>query len=242
MDMGLAALGALVERLVRHTELPAEAAAALREAAHTQRAVDAGQIISRQGERPRECHLIAEGFAMRHKIASGGRRQILSIDMAGDFISLDQLFVTEADYNVQALSRCTFVALEKNAFRAIVDEHPALSRAFCVELVHQAAIYREWLANLGARDPRTRIAHLLCEIGYRLEAAKLGSRLDYELPITQEQLADAVGLSLIHVTRTLKALEGEGLIVRARRSIKVHDLSRLCSAGDFNASYLNLSA
>jgi CRP-like cAMP-binding protein len=242
MDTGLAALGALVERLVRHTELPAEAVAALREAAHMQRTVEAGQIHSRQGERPRECHLVAEGFAMRHKIASGGRRQILSIDMAGDFVGLDQMFVSEADYNVQALSRCTVLALEREALRGLLDAHPALARALCVELVHQATIYREWLANLGARDPRTRIAHLLCEIGCRLEAAQLGSRLEYDLPITQEQLADAVGLSLIHVTRTLKALEREGLIVRARRSIKVQDLSRLCSAGDFNSSYLNLAA
>jgi CRP-like cAMP-binding protein len=241
-DVGSAALSALAERLSRHTRLSAAAVSALRDVAQTQRVTDAGQIVAREAERPGECLLVAAGFAMRHKIVSGGRRQILSIDMAGDFIGLDLLFVDVADSNVQALSNCTLVALQKDALRALLDEHPVLARALGVELVHEAAISRAWLASLGARDPRTRVSHLLCEIGYRLERAGIGSRHKYELPITQEQLADTVGLSLIHVTRTLKALEAEGLIARARRSIKVHDIARLCSAGDFNARYLELGA
>ena len=104
-----------------------------------------------------------------------------------------------------------------------------------------ASVFREWMANVGRRDSRTRIAHLLCEFALRLKVAGLGEQSDYELPMTQEQLADATGLTPVHVNRTIKGLEADGLIDRASaRSITIGDWEKLTHAGDFDSHYLHL--
>jgi CRP-like cAMP-binding protein len=221
--------------------MPQAAMAALLHLQHTQRSLEPGQFIARDAEPARFCFLLVAGFAMRHKIVSGGRRQILSVDLSGDVLNLDALYAGSCDYNVQALSACTIVEIDRVALLEVLASHVSISQALALELVRQSAIYREWLANLGSRDARTRVAHLLCEIGMRLERADLSDRHSYELPMTQEQLADAMGLSLIHIARTLKALEAEGLIGRERRAIQVGDWERLKSAGDFNPFYLSLA-
>ena len=102
------------------------------------------------------------------------------------------------------------------------------------------AIFREWIANVGRRDARTRIAHLLCEFSLRLEAAGLGNHLEWDLPMTQEQLADCTGLTPVHVNRMLKELDKKGLISRTRRSVTVNDWKALAEAGDFESAYLHL--
>jgi CRP-like cAMP-binding protein len=103
-----------------------------------------------------------------------------------------------------------------------------------------ASIFREWTLNVGRRDARTRTAHLLCEFAMRLEVAGLGEQFDYELPMTQDQLADALGLTPVHVNRTLKALEAEGLIERTRRSVRIVNWKALANVGDFDPNYLHL--
>ena len=103
------------------------------------------------------------------------------------------------------------------------------------------SIFREWIANVGRRDARTRMAHLLCEFSLRLKVAGLGTDDQYELPMTQEQLADATGLTSVHVNRTLKALERDGLIQRSNpRFVQIGDWRKLAEAGDFDSNYLHL--
>jgi CRP-like cAMP-binding protein len=104
------------------------------------------------------------------------------------------------------------------------------------------SIFREWIANIGRRDAHTRMAHLLCEFALRLKVAGLGERDSYELPMTQEQLADATGLTPVHVNRTLRALDQEGLISRDKRAVRISDWKRLVAAGDFDSGYLHLLA
>jgi CRP-like cAMP-binding protein len=105
-----------------------------------------------------------------------------------------------------------------------------------------ASIFREWVVNVGRRDSRARVAHLLCEFSLRLEAAGLARNHRYELPMTQEQLADAVGLTAVHVNRVLKQLGEDGLITRDRRTITIEDWQRLRDVGDFNERYLHHDA
>jgi CRP-like cAMP-binding protein len=115
-----------------------------------------------------------------------------------------------------------------------------VGHAILVKILVEASIFREWVLNVGRRDAKTRVSHLLCELAVRLDAEGLADHYSYELPMTQEQLADAVGLTPVHVNRTLKALEAEGLIVRSKKSVSFPDLMRLRSAGDFNQRYLHL--
>ncbi len=109
-----------------------------------------------------------------------------------------------------------------------------------LETLVDAAIFREWTLNVGQRDARSRMAHMLCEFALRLELAGLGKSSHYELPMTQEELADALALSSIHVNRTLKLLSDEELVVRARRSVRILDWHSLAKVGDFDANYLHL--
>jgi CRP-like cAMP-binding protein len=103
-----------------------------------------------------------------------------------------------------------------------------------------ASISREWIANIARRSAQVRIAHVLCEFGVRLEALGLGDRSSYEFPMTQEQLADATGLTPVHVNRSLKSLEAQGLLARASRYVAVGDWPSLQKAGDFDEAYLHL--
>ena len=117
---------------------------------------------------------------------------------------------------------------------------PDVGRAILVTTLVEASIFREWVLNVGRRDSRSRLAHLLCEFAIRLEAQGLEHDHGYALPMTQEQLADATGLTAVHVNRVLKSLELEGLIVRNRRNISFPDWRRLRDVGDFNQRYLHL--
>jgi CRP-like cAMP-binding protein len=123
----------------------------------------------------------------------------------------------------------------------IAFERPEIGRAMWLDTLVDGSIFREWIANVGRRDARTRLAHLLCEFGMRLQHAGLGEETSYTLPMTQEQLGDATGLTSVHVNRTIKSLEAEGLIERVSpRSITIGDWKKLAGVGDFDSGYLHM--
>ena len=205
------------------------------------RTYEAPAYILREGEPPRRtCSFVVAGLAFRQKLAANGARQIVSIHMAGDFLDLQHLFLHTADHSVQALTRLECAEIDREALQQLVTEHPAIARAMWVDALVDGSIFREWILNVGRRDARTRVAHLLCEFALRMEAAGIAEHHRYELPMTQEQLADSLGLTAVHVNRTLKALEAEGLIKRTKRVLAVPDLLRLQHAADFNSGYLHL--
>ena len=206
----------------------------------SQRTLEASTYIVRQGERSKSSCLPLSGFAYRQKITDARARQILSVNVPGDFINLEGVALTVADHNVQALSRCEVAIIPRRAIRELLATHGRLAIAFWVDTLIDAAIVREWVVNVGRRDARTRIAHLLCEFGRRLELVGLAEAYRYELPMTQEQLADATGLTAVHVNRTLRAMEHEGLITRRRRFIAIPHWDKLRDVGDFNETYLHV--
>jgi CRP-like cAMP-binding protein len=206
------------------------------------RSLKAGQYLVWEGDRPQHACLLLAGFAFRHKIVAGGRRQILSVHMTGDVVDLHNSLLRTADHNVQMLTAGEVALIPVEAVVEIARARPAVGTALWYETLVDGSIFREWIANVGRRDARTRIAHLLCEVALRLEVAGLGSRSGYELPMTQEQLADATGLTPVHVNRTLQALGTDGLISRTKRDIRVADWAALADVGDFNAKYLHVEA
>lgn len=197
------------------------------------------EYIVREGDRPQSSCLMLAGFAFRHKIAGNGGRQIFSIHMQGDLADLQNSLLGKADHNLQALTHVEAAMIPVEAIRAISFERPEIGRAMWFETLVDASIFREWTLNVGRRDARTRAAHMLCEFALRLEVAGLGAKCDYELPMTQEQLADALGLTSVHVNRMLKRLGEAGLITRVNRAVKINDWTALAKVGDFNPSYLH---
>jgi CRP-like cAMP-binding protein len=235
-----------IERIVRRLEtrapLSAEDRAAVYALPFTERSLDAQSYIVREGEAPTHCVLLLGGFAYRHKVTGEGERQIIAIHLPGEFLDLQNSFLGIADHNVQALTRCDIATVPVAALQELAETRPLVGRAMWIDTLIDAAIYREWLVNVGRRNSLSRLAHLLCEFALRLEAAGLAGECGYELPMTQEQLADTTGLTPVHINRVLKELGRMGLIERSKRAVTILDWDRLRQVGDFSTRYLHLEA
>lgn len=201
------------------------------------------RAIITEGDAVPHCWVILSGYCVRYKIVGDGGRQILSIHMVGDLVDLQNSLLGVADHGVQALTECTMAKIPIEAIRALGNARPTINDALWYDTLVDGSIHREWVANVGRRDAQTRIAHLLCEFALKLEAVHLGEQLDYELPMTQDQLADATGMTPVHVNRVLQALARDGLIERVTsKSVLIGDWTRLAAAGDFHRGYLHLDA
>jgi CRP-like cAMP-binding protein len=240
MEQPSSPLLALVAKLSTLAKLGDDDKAALLALPHTLRHLHNASYIVREGDAPTHCCLLVSGFAMRHKLVRDGARQIVNIHVAGDMVDLQNSMLGIADHNVQALTAMEGAFIPREAIVDIAFSRPSVGKALWLETLVEGSIQREWVANVGRRDAITRIAHVLCEFAYRLDAVGLGEKCNYELPMTQEQLADVVGLTAVHVNRTLKELDAQGLTSRSKRSVVIHNLEDLAEIGDFRPTYLHL--
>jgi len=230
----------LVQRLAARFALPSEATDALLELSFVLRDYLPGQVILHEGDKVRQCSFVVTGFVTRYKLVGDGGRQIVAIHLSGDFVDLQHILLERADHSIQALTPATLVQFPADALLRLSYRYPEIGKALWLESLIEAATFREWVANVGRRDARSRTAHLLCELATKREAAGLGPVGSFELPMTQEQLGDALGLTSVHINRTLRGLEAEGLIRRSKRAVIVADWPGLQRAGDFNPHYLHL--
>jgi CRP-like cAMP-binding protein len=197
--------------------------------------------LAREGEPTKVCSLLVQGLAFRQKLVSDGSRQIISFHIRGEFLDLQNCLLKIADHNVQALSRCTVATVNKEALLELMGERPTVRRAIWYDSLVDSSIFREWVVNVGRRDARQRIAHLLCELAARLKAAGQDEMPIYDFPITQEQIADATGLTAVHTNRTLQTLRKSGLISLSGSKLAILDWDALAEAGDFSERYLHHS-
>jgi CRP-like cAMP-binding protein len=207
---------------------------------YTLRTLEPSTYTIREADPPEQCAVLVSGFAFRQKLTGEGSRQIVALQIPGDALDLQNLFLDVADHSLQMLTRGEVAFIARGDLQKLARARPAIGAAILTKILVEASIFREWVLNVGRRDSRARVAHLLCELGVRLEAEGLAKDYGYELPMTQEQLADAVGLTPVHVNRTLKGLEADGLLIRTKRNISFPDWRRLRNVGDFNQRYLHL--
>jgi CRP-like cAMP-binding protein len=188
----------------------------------------------RLGGRVDHACLVVSGFVGRFSQDRKGNRQITLIHIPGDIADLHSVVQPFPTSALQALSRATIVAIPHVAIRAAIERYPALAEAFWRDCMIDASVLAEWVLNVGQRDARERIAHLLCEMAVRSVAPSRGA-LDvvFDFPITQTQLADATGLTGVHVNRLI--------ISRARGVVCIPDWDKLVVAGDFDPAYLSLN-
>ena len=196
--------------------------------------------LAREGGNHVTSCLLATGYSYRQKLTIDGARQILSVQIPGDFVDLESALLKTIDHNIQALTVCEVALIPHDAIHRLVAEHPKVAEALWVDTLIDASIFREWMANIGRRDGRTRMAHLLCEFARRLDVAGLRESYGYQLPMTQEQLADATGLTPVHVNRILRAMDKEGLIERNKRFVGIPSWKALSSVAGFNDRYLHI--
>ena len=231
----------LVEKLAYRAELSREDRDAILALPFTVRTMERSQFIVREREPATHSCVMLSGYSIRSKNTATGNRQIIAIQMKGEVVDLQNSMLKVADHSVQMLTSGKVAMIPREKVIRLTLDRPAVAQAMWIDTLVDGSIFREWITNVGRRDARTRIAHLLCEFSVRLRVAGLGEDTRYELPMTQEQLADATGLTSVHVNRTIKALEKEGLIERANpRAIEIGDWRRLADVGDFDTNYLHL--
>jgi CRP-like cAMP-binding protein len=205
----------------------------------TRKVMGKDAYMVREGQRANDCSLLLRGFAFRQKILSNGSRQIISIHIPTEFVDLQNGLLGVADHSVQSLDRCEAALIPREALIALSEKSSAIRMAMWVDTLIDASIFREWVVNVGRRDSRARIAHLLCELVLRLEKIGAGHEGMFDFPITQEQIADATGLTAVHTNRTLQALRKDGLIELTARSLTVLDWDRMREVADFDELYLH---
>ena len=197
--------------------------------------------IAREGDRPRDVHMILAGWACRYKQLEDGRRQIVSFFLPGDICDLNIFILREMDHSIGTITSVTVADLSREFFDEISSGFPRIATAFWWESLVNAAIQREWTMSLGQRTAAERMSHLLCEIFLRLRLAGLTREENCDFPLTQSDLADATGLSKVHVNRTLQELRSAELIVLKGKSLTIPNLERLMNEGLFNANYLHMN-
>lgn len=194
----------------------------------------------REGQHPNESRVVVTGFVYRQKLARSGARQIVSMHLPGEIVDMHNSFLKVADHNVQALTRSEVALVPRSALAELADSHPDAARALLVEALIDGSILMEWMLNATRRPSPERLAHLLCELALRLRAAGLCELGRYRIPMTQEELADCLGLTPVHVNRLLRQFAKTGLVERNGRDVIIACWDALARAGDFDAVYLHL--
>jgi CRP-like cAMP-binding protein len=230
----------LVRKLESVVTLTSEERAALHALPMAVRELDAGQDIAREGDRPSQSCLVLDGMAFRYKVLGDGRRQIFSFHIAGDVPDLQSLHVERMDHSLAAVSPCRVGLIQHRTLYDLHDRWPRLAGAFWRDTLIDAAIFREWMVGMGRRRAPVRIAHLLCELYVKFDALGMVEGNSVPLPITQETIADSLGLSPVHVNRALKVLRAKNLFTFERRTLTIQKWKELARFAEFDPAYLHL--
>jgi CRP-like cAMP-binding protein len=224
----------------RDTLTPGERLALI-EAAGDERVFPAGADLVREGQRPDISTLVVEGFTTRYRLLSDGQRQITAIHTPGDFVDLHSFVLKEMDHSVGALSRCRTIAFPHERLTRITEQLPHLTRVLWLMTLLDGSIHREWLVAMGRRSASQQMAHLVCELYVRLGIVGLVRDATFNLPITQTELGDALGLSAVHVNRVLQELRTEDLFTWQGQTIRILDWEGLQQRAEFDPRYLHLT-
>ena len=198
----------------------------------------AGETLISEGERPDRIRIVLSGWLSRYKLLEDGRRQIVNFILPGEICDAFAYLLPRSDHSIDTLTPVAFSEIEREQFEELIAGDRTLMEAMWCELLVDRSIQREWAVNIGRRDALERVAHLLCEIYERLKLVGLVEGNSCVFPVTQMDLADATGLSIVHLNRTLQELRGAGLIILRERMLTINDLDALKSAGLFNPTYL----
>jgi CRP-like cAMP-binding protein len=213
---------------------------ALLAAATDQRAYPAGATIAGEGDTPATSTLLVSGLAARVGYVRDGGRQITTFHIAGDFLDLHAFVLKRLDHGVVALSACDCLILPHAALLEITEKHPHLTRLLWLSTLLDGAIHRQWLLVHGRMGAREHMAHLFCEMFERSRAAGIATRNTFPFPLTQSDLADAMGMSSVHVNRTLQSLRAEGLLSWDGTTAVLEDAERLRQFAQFDPAFLHL--
>lgn len=231
---------AVASKLEAFTRLSTNDRAALVQVSRNVRFVEPRRDLVSEGDRPRFVHLVIDGWACRYKTRPDGKRQIVSIFVPGDFCDINIYILKHMDHSIGAITRLKVAMITPEEMNALTEGRPRVTQALWWHELVTTAIQREWTVNLGQRSAYERLGHLLVELYLRLKTVGRASDGRCDFPLTQNDLADATGLTAVHVNRTLQELRRDGLIELERKQLHILDLERLKDVSMFNSNYLHL--
>lgn len=206
------------------------------------REVEANTVLIGQGDCPAGVHIVLEGFVYRYKILREGQRQIIGIMAPGDLCDLQSVILGRSDHFITTLTDSTLVTVDQDTVDDLTLSRSRIARALWWSTLVDESILREWLANMGQRSAGRWLAHFLCELLVRLQVVGRAEADSCEVPLTQEQLGDILGISSVHVNRVLKELRDANLLEFRNRRFSVPNLGRLHAFCDFDPSYLHFAS
>jgi CRP-like cAMP-binding protein len=229
----------LVAKLETRARLADEDRDALNALYRDAREIGARRNIIREGDRPDHVHLMVEGWAARYKLLPDGARQITAFLIPGDFCDLHVTILGEMDHGIATLTRSRVAFIPRATMDSLTDR-ASLAKAFWWATLVDEAVLRSWIVNIGRRDAFEAISHLICELYVRMKNIGLVDGHRFEVPLTQEEIGDALGLTSVHVNRVLQRLRSEDLISFSHGMLTIHDYRRLEKASGFNPNYLHI--
>lgn len=227
-----------LKKLRRRIEIGSEEERVIRDSVAEMRCVAADEIVVRAGEPLNSSLLLLDGWLARCKDLSSGERQVTQLHVAGDFADLHGFTLKRLDHDLAAISECRFAVVPHEALRDITDRFPRLARVLWFSTNVDASIQRELTLSLGQRSAISRMAHLFCELYMRLEVVGKTGRDGYDFPLTQRELSECLGLTVVHANRTLQELRRRGLIELESRRLTILDRRGLGGIAEFDPSYL----
>lgn len=229
-----------LKKLRRRTAISPEEEAAIRQSVAETRRVPADEIVVHSGELLDSSTVLIEGWLARSKDLPGGERQVTELHVAGDFADLHGLTLKRLDHDVLALSECVIAVVPHERLRQLTERFPTLAYAYSFSTNVDAAITRELALSLGQRSALSRMAHLFCELYLRLDAVGRTRSNGYEFPLTQRELSECLGLTVVHANRTLQELRRRGLVELENHHLRMLDRRGLEGVAEFDPSYLYL--
>lgn len=229
----------LIAKLSRVMTLSPDDHTALQAMCQDVRQVGARRDIIRDGDRPDRVHLILNGWACRYKILKNGKRQITALLLPGDFCDLHVGMLDRMDHAIGAITATTFAYVDRTQLDELTRSRPEILRALWWATLVDEGVLRSWIVNLGARTARERVAHLICELRERMCNIDLEVAGQFAMPLTQTDLAEALGLTPVHINRVVRQLLNEGVVEVRKGHVTVLDLAALTQIADFDPSYLH---
>lgn len=220
-------------------DLTAEDAAALEAATSNPRRYVARQDLIREGDEPGPVFVVLEGWACRYKILPSGTRQIMAFLMPGDACDLHIKLLAQMDHSIQALTKANVASVSRGEMQAMMESHPNIARAMYTAQLVDEGVMRAWIVSMGRRSSTERVAHLICELYLRARNIGLTDEGEFALPLSQLVLADALGMTAVHINRVLKELRLAGAMALKRGSVTILNPVQLVQIAGFDENYLH---
>lgn len=203
------------------------------------RRYDPRQDLIREGDETGPVFVILEGWACRYKILPSGTRQIMAFLMPGDACDLHMNMLAEMDHGIQAVTVARVANISRNEMTSMMEQHPNIARAMYIAQLIDEGVMRAWIVSMGRRSSIARVAHLICELYIRMRSIDLTTDGNFALPLSQIILADALGMTPVHINRVLKELRQSGAMALTRGSIQIIDPGKLVGIAGFDENYLH---